>query len=92
VTAADDGVELQLADGNVNLSVLRPAAVVEDLGAGDVFATALFVALRDGVEPVAAANFGQAAACLRLGGVGPAAVADRAAIEARLLAEPRARP
>ncbi len=92
VTAADDGVELQLADGNVSLPALRPAAMAEDLGAGDVFATALFVALHDGVEPVAAANFGQAAACLRLGDVGPAAVPDRAAIEARLLAEPRARP
>jgi sugar/nucleoside kinase (ribokinase family) len=89
VTAADDGVELELIDGTVALPALAPAAVVEDLGAGDVFAAALFVALCGGQDPVQAAMFGQAAACLRLGGSGPPAVADRAAIEARLLAEPR---
>jgi sugar/nucleoside kinase (ribokinase family) len=89
VTAADDGVELELIDGTVALPALAPPAVVEDLGAGDVFAAALFVALYGGQDPVQAAMFGQAAACLRLGGSGPPAVADRAAIEARLLAEPR---
>jgi sugar/nucleoside kinase (ribokinase family) len=51
-----------------------------------VFAAAFFVALRGGEDPVAAANFGQAAACLRLGGSGPPAVASRAEIEARAVA------
>lgn len=89
ITAADDGVQLELIDGTLALPALAPAAVVEDLGAGDVFAAAFFVALHSGQEPVQAAMFGQAAACLRLGEAGPQAVPDRAAIEARLLAEPR---
>jgi sugar/nucleoside kinase (ribokinase family) len=84
VTAADDGVELLTGDASVRLPALAPVALVEDLGAGDVFAAAFFVALRDGVDPVSAANFGQAAACLRLAARGPAAVADRAAILGRL--------
>jgi sugar/nucleoside kinase (ribokinase family) len=82
VTAADDGVELLVGEDSIALPAL-PVDVVEDLGAGDVFATALFARLREGADPVAAANFGQAAACLRLAGVGPAAVATRAEIEAR---------
>ncbi len=90
VTAADDGVELLLGDRNVALPAL-PVDVVEDLGAGDVFAAALFTRLREGADPVAAANFGQAAACLRLAGAGPAAVATRAAIEARAAASPGSR-
>ncbi len=82
VTAADDGVELLLGQQSVTLPAL-PVEVVEDLGAGDVFAAAFFTRLREGADPVAAANFGQAAAALRLAGASPAAVATRAAIEAR---------
>ncbi|HEV3055691.1 MAG TPA: PfkB family carbohydrate kinase [Solirubrobacteraceae bacterium] len=81
VTAADDGVELLLGERSVALPAL-PVDVVEDLGAGDVFAAAFFCALREGAGPIDAANFGQSAACLRLAGAGPAAVATRAAIEA----------
>jgi sugar/nucleoside kinase (ribokinase family) len=85
VTAADDGVELVLAERSVALPAL-PVDVVDDLGAGDVFAAAFFTRLREGADPVAAANFGQAAACVRLGGAGPAAVATRAAIDERVRA------
>jgi hypothetical protein len=58
--------------------------VRDDLGAGDVFAAALFVALSEGLPPVEAAAFAAAAAALRIEGVGPAAIGDRAAVEARL--------
>jgi sugar/nucleoside kinase (ribokinase family) len=85
VTAADDGVEVLSADVPVTIPAREPAALVDDLGAGDVFAAAFFVALSEGATAVDAAHFGQAAAVIRLAGAGPAAVAERAAIE-RLLA------
>lgn len=52
----------------------------EDLGAGDVFAAAFFVALSEGRSPLEAATFGNAAAAIRIAGVGPNAIAARAAI------------
>jgi sugar/nucleoside kinase (ribokinase family) len=59
----------------------------DDLGAGDVFAAALFVALREGHPPAKATAFANAAAAVRIAGVGPGAIGDRPAIEALL--EPR---
>jgi sugar/nucleoside kinase (ribokinase family) len=82
VTAADEGVTVLGGGGRpVRLPAYEPTAVVDDLGAGDVFATAFFVALSEGRGAVAAATFGQAAACIRLAGSGPDAVANRKAIE-----------
>ena len=71
----------------------QPVPVVDDTGAGDVFAAALFVALADGREPVAAARFAHAAAGLSIGGRGVTAIATREEIERALpppdpLAEP----
>jgi hypothetical protein len=54
----------------------------DDLGAGDVFAAAFFVALSEGCDPLEAATFGNGAAALRIAGVGPGAIATRARIEA----------
>jgi hypothetical protein len=54
----------------------------EDLGAGDVFAAAFFVALSEGRGALEAATFGNAAAALRIAGVGASAIAGRAQIEA----------
>jgi sugar/nucleoside kinase (ribokinase family) len=54
----------------------------EDLGAGDVFAAAFFVALSEGCGPLEAATFGNSAAALRIAGTGPGAVGERAQIEA----------
>lgn len=68
--------------GNVPARPIETPA--DDLGAGDVFAAALFVALREGQPPAAAADFASAAAALRIAGVGPGAIGDRAAIEAQL--------
>jgi 1D-myo-inositol 3-kinase len=58
----------------------------DDLGAGDVFAAAFFVALADGQPPADATSFANAAAAVRIGGDGPRAVGSREAIQARLRA------
>jgi sugar/nucleoside kinase (ribokinase family) len=86
VTDEADPTEL-LADGQ-SRRVAVPAIerIRDDMGAGDVFAAAFFVALAEGHDPRAAAAFANAAAAIRIAGMGPAAVADRTAIEARLAA------
>jgi sugar/nucleoside kinase (ribokinase family) len=56
----------------------------DDLGAGDVFAGAFFTRLYEGKSPLAAATFANAAAATRVGGHGPAALANRAQVEALL--------
>jgi hypothetical protein len=53
----------------------------DDLGAGDVFAAAFFVALHEGRGPLDAATFGNAAAALRIAGVGPGTIGARTQIE-----------
>jgi len=58
----------------------------EDLGAGDVFAAAFFIALREGQPPEIAADFAGAAAALRVGAPGTDGIADRASIESRVRA------
>ena len=60
------------------------AEPLDDLGAGDVYAAAFFIALREGAAPARAAAFASAAAAERMLGKGPQAIAGRAAIEARL--------
>jgi sugar/nucleoside kinase (ribokinase family) len=57
---------------------------VDDIGAGDVFAAALFVALEEGRPVLEAAGFASAAAAVRMSGVGAGAIGGRAEIEARL--------
>jgi sugar/nucleoside kinase (ribokinase family) len=72
------------------LSAPTPAAEVdcEDIGAGDVFAAALFIALHEGREPSDAAAFAGAAAALRIAAAATSGIAGRAAIEARSRARP----
>ena len=60
--------------------------VVDDLGAGDVFAAAFFVALHRGQPPRQAARFANAAAAVRIGARGPRAVGRSHDIEQRLRA------
>jgi sugar/nucleoside kinase (ribokinase family) len=60
------------------------APPAEDLGAGDVYAAALFVSLAQGSAPEDAARFANAAAAVRMLGRGSDAVGDRAAVLARL--------
>jgi hypothetical protein len=72
------------AEGDARLLRSAPHAVAvrDDLGAGDVFAAAFFVALAEGRDSLAAASFANAAAAVRIAGDGPAAIGTRAQIEA----------
>ena len=84
VTDAAGPTELYLADGQrASVPVAAVAQARDDMGAGDVFAAAFFVALAEGSSPVAAAAFANAAAAVRVAGSGPAAIGDRAAVQAR---------
>lgn len=75
-----------LTPGNAPVELHVPAIerALDDLGAGDVFAAAFFVELADGCSPSQAAAFANAAAAVRLGGVGAGAIGERTEIEARL--------
>ena len=68
----------------IELPVPPVAGVLDDLGAGDVFAAAFFIALAGGRSPVAAASFANAAAAVRVRGEGAGAIGDRASIEGRM--------
>ncbi len=86
VTAGALPTTILPAGGGAALAV-APSAVArprDDLGAGDVFAAAFFVALHEGRAPAAAAAYGNAAAAVRVAGVGAEAIGDRDVIEARL--------
>lgn len=88
------GAILALTAGSRPTRILSPAGeqelevravrVRDDLGAGDVFAAAFFVALMEGREPLEAGAFASAAAAVRMQGVGAGAIGDRATVEARL--------
>ncbi len=87
VTAAAAPTELHLPDGELaHVVVPTVAPLCDDVGAGDVFAAAFFIALADGAEAGAAAAFANAAAAVRIAGSGPGAIGDRAAIDARVAA------
>lgn len=86
VTAAAAPTELHERDGEVVRVDVPHVAMRDDIGAGDVFAAAFFVALARGAEPVEAASFANAAAAVRIAGSGPDAIGDRAAVEARVAA------
>jgi hypothetical protein len=58
----------------------------EDLGAGDVFAAAFFLALHEGRSPGEAAAFANATAAVRISGAGADAVGDSTAVARRLQA------
>ncbi len=94
--ARHGGAYVAVTAGSRPASVYLPAAAVgsvvrtrvprlvearDDLGAGDVFAAAFFVALHEGRGPLEAATFGNAAAALRIANVGPGAIATRTQIE-----------
>jgi sugar/nucleoside kinase (ribokinase family) len=85
VTHGDAPTELHLRDGaTVHVEVPQVQRMCDDIGAGDVFAAAFFVALSDGEPPRQAAEFANAAAAVRVAAHGAGAVGDRAAVEARL--------
>jgi sugar/nucleoside kinase (ribokinase family) len=85
VTHGQAPTELRLPGGaTVNVGVAPVEQVCDDLGAGDVFAAAFFIALYDGDTPQAAASIANAAAAVRVAAQGAGAIGDRAAIEARI--------
>ncbi len=85
ITAEERPSTLLLADGSkLELAVPEVASPVDDLGAGDVFAAALFEELAAGSAPEAAATFATAAAAVRMQGAGASAIGNRSLIEARL--------
>jgi sugar/nucleoside kinase (ribokinase family) len=89
VTNAAGPTELHLPDGRTARVAVTPIADArDDMGAGDVFAAAFFVALAEGAAAERAAGFANAAAAVRIAGVGAQAIGDRAAIDARALAAP----
>jgi sugar/nucleoside kinase (ribokinase family) len=85
ITAGAAPATILLADGTtLELDVPAVADVVDDLGAGDVFAAAFFIALAEGAGAERAVAFANAAAAVRMQGAGAAAIGDRVAIAARL--------
>jgi 1D-myo-inositol 3-kinase len=87
VTAGASATELELPDGErARVAVAHVADVRDDIGAGDVFAAAFFIALSEGRRPREAASFANAAAAVRIAGSGANAVGERTAIESRLAA------
>jgi sugar/nucleoside kinase (ribokinase family) len=88
VTAGSCPARVHVPDGSgahlVHSAPPPRVAVNDDLGAGDVFAAAFFIALAEGQTPLAAASFANAAAAVRIAGSGPAAIGERVQIEAVL--------
>lgn len=87
ITAEDrPSTILRSCTAPLEIEVPMVAEPLEDLGAGDVYAAALFTMLAAGEQPAEAAPFATAAAGVRMEGLGAQAIGDRAAIESRLLA------
>ena len=84
VTAGPRPTTVHLPNSKAGSVVQTPAppnvAVRDDVGAGDVFAAAFFIALAEGRAPLEAATFANAMASVRITGVGPNAIAGREAI------------
>lgn len=90
VTKGSQGCLVETAGAGQMVPALPVVDAVERTGAGDVFAAGLFVGLAEGRDVAAAVRFAMAAASCSIEGVGPAAIAPRAAIERRLAAAPPA--
>lgn len=85
VTHGEAPTELRLPGGiEIHVGVPPVQRMCDDIGAGDVFAAAFFIALAGGEDPQMAAQLANAAAAVRVAAQGAGAVGDRAAIEARL--------
>lgn len=89
ITASSAQTRVLCATGELTVPAIPVASPVDDIGAGDVFAAAFFVALAGGDTVERAASLGNAAAALRISGLGPDAIGDAAAIAA--LSETRKR-
>jgi len=86
VTAGASPTTILLGDRELTVEVPPLEGPGDDIGAGDVFAAAFFIALSEGRATAQAARFANAASAVRMGGAGARAIGDRAAIETRLRA------
>jgi sugar/nucleoside kinase (ribokinase family) len=84
VTAGVEPIELSLPGGQRHIPAVAVDRVRDDLGAGDVFAAAFFIALQRGQPATEAARFASAAAAVKVAGVGPEAVGRVQDVEALL--------
>jgi sugar/nucleoside kinase (ribokinase family) len=85
ITAGAGATSIRPPDGaSTRVQSTSVANPRDDLGAGDVFAAAFFIALHEGHSPVRAAAYGNAAAAIRIEDIGADAIGDRSTIEARL--------
>lgn len=80
ITRDDAGCTLLDRDGARDVPT-RAYPLVDDTGAGDIFAAAFLVALAEGRSRVGAAEFANAAAGLSIGGRGVSGIAGRAEVE-----------
>lgn len=83
ITRGSDGCLLFDRDDQ-HLVPTSERPIIDDTGAGDVFAAALFAALANGHPPATAARLAHIAAGLSIGGLGASAIATRATIERML--------
>jgi sugar/nucleoside kinase (ribokinase family) len=72
------------SNGRVSKVPAYRSASVDPTGAGDVFATALFVRYRETGDPELAARFAHAAAAIAIEGPGTSAIPDRGDVEGRM--------
>jgi sugar/nucleoside kinase (ribokinase family) len=87
ITAGHRPTTILMPDGETLQAPSQPTEEPgEDMGAGDVFAAAFFIALHEGQPPQQAAAFASAAAALRIGAPGTSGIAGRTAIESRVRA------
>jgi 1D-myo-inositol 3-kinase len=92
VTAGAGATTITGPRGVVSELAVPPVAhPLDDLGAGDVFAAAFFIALSEGRAPAAAGAFATAAAAVRMRGIGAGAIGGRSDIESRRAAAGAAR-
>ncbi|GAB4208332.1 MAG: PfkB family carbohydrate kinase [Roseiflexaceae bacterium] len=83
LTRGAQGATLYL-DGAPHSIPAFPAIEHDPTGAGDVFAAALLLRLRETSDPLAAARFAACAAALSIAGPGHSRIPDRAAVEGAL--------
>lgn len=84
MTAGAAPIELRLPNGEtLAVETVEVEDACDDLGAGDVFAAALFIKLWQGEPAASAAAYASAAAAVRMEGLGPWSVGDASAVKAR---------
>jgi 1D-myo-inositol 3-kinase len=86
ITAGEQPTTIIAPNGRCHAELAVPAieSPASDLGAGDVFAAAFFIALADHGDPLEAARLANAAAAVRISGASAEAIGGLEEIEARL--------